>query len=80
VIGVLTVLMRLGIHHVLIHEALETSIGAPRVCAHCNHLVPTMSFCPQCGVADRAVARPRRAQTRQDPSALAAAHAPEARK
>ncbi len=62
-IAVLTVLMRLGIHHVLIHEALDTSIGAPRVCAHCSHLVPTMSFCPQCGVADRAIARPRRGQS-----------------
>ncbi|MGA3352729.1 MAG: zinc ribbon domain-containing protein [Acidimicrobiales bacterium] len=59
-IGLLTVLMRLGIHHVLIHEALESRIGAPRVCAHCSHLVPTMSFCPQCGVAERAIARPRR--------------------
>ncbi len=59
-IGVLTVLVRLGIHHVLIHEAMGASIGAPRVCEHCSHLVPTMSFCPQCGVAERAIARPRR--------------------
>ena len=68
-IAVLTVLMRVGIHHVLIHEASEDSIGAPRVCAHCSHLVPTMSFCPQCGVADRAIARPRRGQLprRQSP-------------
>ena len=73
VIGVLTVLMRLGIHHVLIHEALETSIGAPRVCAHCNHLVPTMAFCPQCGVAERATARSRRAQSPQGHSAVAVA-------
>lgn len=79
VIGVLTVLMRLGVHHVLIHEALGTSVGAPRVCAHCSHLVPTMSFCPQCGVADRAIARSRRAQPLEDPSTAAAASAPEAR-
>jgi len=61
-IGVLIVLMRVGIHQVLLHEALDVGIGAPRVCAHCSHLVPAMPFCPQCGVADRATARPRRAQ------------------
>jgi len=52
--------MRIGIHHVLIHEALGVHVGAPRVCPNCTHLVPTMAFCPQCGVADRAVARPHR--------------------
>ncbi len=80
-IGALTVLMRVGIHHVLIHEAHDVSIGAPRVCAHCSHLVPTMSFCPQCGVADRAIARPRRAQgpTGQFPSDSPSAVAPPAR-
>ena len=70
-IALLTILMRLGIHHILIHEALDDSIGAPRVCPHCSHLVPTMSFCPQCGVADRAVARPRRAQSPSDSPAVA---------
>jgi RsiW-degrading membrane proteinase PrsW (M82 family) len=78
VIAVLTVLMRVGIHHVLIHEASKTSIGAPRVCAQCSHLVPTMSFCPQCGVADRAIARPRREQSPEDGPGLVAALAPKA--
>jgi RsiW-degrading membrane proteinase PrsW (M82 family) len=78
VIAVLTVLMRVGIHHVLIHEACETSIGAPRVCAHCSHLVPTMAFCPQCGVADRAVARSRRGHSPENPPAAAAAGSQEA--
>jgi RNA polymerase subunit RPABC4/transcription elongation factor Spt4 len=59
-LALLVLAMRVGIHHVLLHESLEVSIGAPRVCANCNHLVPTMAFCPQCGVADRAVARPHR--------------------
>jgi RNA polymerase subunit RPABC4/transcription elongation factor Spt4 len=59
-LGVLTLAMRLGLHYVLLHEALDVHIGAPRVCANCSHLVPSMSFCPQCGVADRAVARPHR--------------------
>ena len=59
-LGVLTLAMRVGLHYVLLHEALDVTIGAPRVCANCSHLVPTMAFCPQCGVADRAVARPHR--------------------
>jgi rRNA maturation endonuclease Nob1 len=67
-----------GIHHVLMHEAGNVDIGAPRVCAHCSHLVPMMSFCPQCGVADRAIARPRREQgpTEQFPPDVASAGAP----
>ncbi len=59
-LAVLTLAMRVGMHHVLLHEALDVTIGAPRVCANCSHLVPTMAFCPQCGVAERAVARPHR--------------------
>jgi hypothetical protein len=59
-LAVLTLAMRVGMHHVLLHEALEVTIGAPRVCANCSHLVPAMGFCPQCGVAERAVARPHR--------------------
>jgi hypothetical protein len=59
-LGILTVAMRVGLHYVLLHEALDVRIGAPRVCANCSHLVPSMAFCPQCGVADRAVARPHR--------------------
>jgi hypothetical protein len=59
-LGVLTLAMRAGMHHVLLHEALDVTIGAPRVCANCSHLVPAMAFCPQCGVAERAIARPHR--------------------
>jgi hypothetical protein len=59
-LGVLTLAMRIGLHYVLLHEALDVTTGAPRVCANCSHLVPAMAFCPQCGVADRAVARPHR--------------------
>jgi hypothetical protein len=59
-LGILILAMRVGLHHVLLHEALDVSIGAPRVCANCSHLVPAMAFCPQCGVADRAVSRPHR--------------------
>jgi hypothetical protein len=59
-LAVLAVAMRIGLHHVLLHEALEVTIGAPRVCANCSHLVPAMAFCPQCGVAERAISRPHR--------------------
>ncbi len=59
-LAVLTVAMRIGLHYVLLHEALEVTIGPPRVCANCSHLVPAMAFCPQCGVAERAVSRPHR--------------------
>jgi RNA polymerase subunit RPABC4/transcription elongation factor Spt4 len=59
-LAVLAVAMRVGLHYVLLHEALEVTIGAPRVCANCSHLVPAMAFCPQCGVAERAISRPHR--------------------
>jgi hypothetical protein len=59
-IGFSIMLVRIGIHHVLLHEALHVTIGSPTVCAHCAHLVPEMPFCPQCGVAERAVARTHR--------------------
>ncbi len=59
-LGVLLAAARVGLHLVLLHEALDVSVGAPRVCANCTHLVPTMAFCPQCGVAARAVSRPHR--------------------
>jgi RNA polymerase subunit RPABC4/transcription elongation factor Spt4 len=58
--GLLTMAMRVGMHYVLLHEAHDVTIGPPRVCANCSHLVPTMAFCPQCGVAERAIARPHR--------------------
>jgi hypothetical protein len=59
-LAVLAVAMRVGLHYVLLHEALEVTIGEPRVCANCSHLVPSMAFCPQCGVAERAISRPHR--------------------
>jgi hypothetical protein len=58
---VLALAMRVGLHHVLLHESVEVKVGPPQVCTHCYHLVPRMAFCPQCGVADRATARRHRA-------------------
>jgi hypothetical protein len=68
-LAVLIVTTRIGLHHVLIHEASEATIGGPRRCGHCAKVVASMPFCPQCGVAERAVARHTR-------PALAAAPAP----
>jgi len=57
ILVVLLVVMRIGIHHVLMHEAGQVVIGAAGSCGHCGHLVPAMAFCPQCGVATRATSR-----------------------
>ncbi len=56
-IAVVILLVRIVLHHVLLHEAQGVVVGPPRVCSQCSHLVPTMAFCPNCGVADRAAAR-----------------------
>ena len=46
--------LRIGLHHVLLHEQRDVRIGPPRVCPHCRRVVPAMPFCPMCGVAERA--------------------------
>ena len=46
--------LRIGLHHVLLHEQRDVRIGPPRVCPHCHRVVPAMPFCPICGVAERA--------------------------
>lgn len=48
--------VRAGLHHVLLHEQHDVRIGPPRVCPHCHRMVPAMPFCPRCGVAERAIA------------------------
>lgn len=59
---VMAVAARIGLHHVLLHEHHDFSIGPPVTCSHCHHLVPSMPFCPQCGVALHATARSHRAR------------------
>ena len=46
--------LRIGLHHVLLHEQRDVRIGPPRICPHCHRVVPAMPFCPICGVAERA--------------------------
>ena len=48
--------VRAGLHHVLLHEQRDVRIGPPRACPHCYRMVPAMPFCPMCGVAERATA------------------------
>lgn len=55
--GLLLVALRVGLHHVLLHEEQEVRVGPPRVCPHCQHIVPETPFCPHCGVAERATSR-----------------------
>jgi hypothetical protein len=47
-------MLRAGLHHVLLHEQRDAAIGPPRVCPHCFRVVPAMPFCPMCGVAEQA--------------------------
>lgn len=54
--------LRVGLHHVLLHEAHDVRIGPPRVCHHCHHVVPAAPFCPNCGAAEVAVSRTSRRQ------------------
>jgi PrsW family intramembrane metalloprotease len=57
---VFVVVVRVGLHHVLLHEHHEFAVGPPRTCSHCHHLVPSMPFCPQCGVAQNATSKSHR--------------------
>jgi rRNA maturation endonuclease Nob1 len=62
-LGAVVVMMafvRLGLHHVLLHEHHDFAIGPPRMCTSCRHVVPAMPFCPQCGVAQHAMSKAHR--------------------
>jgi hypothetical protein len=63
VVAVIALLaLRYGLHAVLLHEEHEVVIGAPRVCPHCEQVVPAMPFCPHCGYAHRAASRSARSR------------------
>jgi len=60
-VTVLAVLaLRIGLHLALLHEKHDPTTGEPLLCAHCEHVVPDMAFCPACGVATRASSRSSR--------------------
>jgi ribosomal protein L32 len=51
--------LRLVIHQSLLAEGAVHEIGPDAPCPECHRIVPTMLFCPACGVA-RAAAKPTR--------------------
>jgi len=51
--------LRLVIHQSLLAEGAAHEIGPDATCPECHRIVPTMLFCPSCGVA-RAAAKPTR--------------------
>jgi hypothetical protein len=60
-VAVVALLMyvRLVIHQALLAEGAGHEIGPDAPCPECHRIVPTMLFCPSCGVA-RAAAKPTR--------------------
>jgi RsiW-degrading membrane proteinase PrsW (M82 family) len=52
--------VRLVIHQALLVEGAEHEIGADSPCPECHRVVPLMAFCPNCGAARAAAAKPRR--------------------
>jgi len=49
--AVLLVWLRVLLHNALLDESEEFLVGPPSACPECHRLVPTMRFCPACGVA-----------------------------
>lgn len=58
--AVVLIALRIGLHHILLHEQREVAIGPATTCGHCNHIVPRMPFCPSCGVAQVATSKRHR--------------------
>lgn len=68
--GLLLVWLRLLIHHALLQEGEELAVGPLSPCPECHRLVPTMRFCPACGVARSAGPKHARAQSTREAHAL----------
>jgi hypothetical protein len=65
--AVVLLALRVGLHHILLHEQHDVAIGPSTTCSNCNHIVPLMPFCPSCGVAQGATTkRPRPTATLDD--------------
>lgn len=54
--------LRLVIHQALLAEGSEHEIGPDARCPECHRVVPTMRFCPACGVARAASSKQGRRQ------------------
>ena len=75
---VAVLLLRIGLHLALLHEAHDViQSDEPVLCPHCNHVVPDMAFCPACGVATHASSRFSRKERRQARPTRAGSDAPE---
>lgn len=57
-------MLRIGLHLALLHEAHDPMTEEPILCPHCEQVVPDVSFCPACGVATRASSRSSRSARR----------------
>ncbi len=44
--------LRIGLHHLLLHEHRVVRTGPLQACPNCGRTVPAMPFCPMCGAAD----------------------------
>lgn len=63
---VAVMLLRIGLHLALLHEAHdEIHSSEPVLCPHCHHVIPDMAFCPACGIATRASSRTSRSLRRE---------------
>jgi hypothetical protein len=58
--------VRLVIHQSLLAEGAVHEIGPDSACPECHRIVPTMLFCPACGVA-RAAAKQTRMHSAEHP-------------
>jgi rRNA maturation endonuclease Nob1 len=56
----LLLFMRLVIHQALMAEGAVHEIGPDATCPECHRVVPTMLFCPSCGVARTAATKSAR--------------------
>ena len=75
---VAVLLLRIGLHLALLHEAHDViQSDEPVLCPHCNHVVPDLAFCPACGVATHASSRFSRKERRQARPTRAGSDAPE---
>ncbi|MDT5067158.1 MAG: hypothetical protein QOK02_3313 [Mycobacterium sp.] len=59
--------LRIGLQVALLREEHDVTNAAEQVlCPQCDHVVPDMAFCPNCGVAARSASRTSRAARRSD--------------
>ena len=68
--------LRIGLQYCLLHEEHDAPDPERVLCPHCDHVVPDMAFCPNCGVAAAAASRTSRTARRAAVSEETAAPRP----